>query len=128
MKKLLLLPLLSLQLIAASIYWHDSYKDALEEAKEENKPMLIYMSQSGCKACEMMEDKVLNQENITQYLDDNYICAHLDIHDNDAPKALKVPYTPVFHFLDKDGNVIKESYIGGTKASEFIKVLQLPQT
>ena len=125
MKKLLLLLLFSLQLFAASIFWHDSYKDALEEAQEENKPFMIYFSQAGCKACEMMEDQVLNEDSVTQYLDEHYICAHLDIHDNDAPKALQVPYTPVFHFLDKDGNLIKESYVGGTKASNFLKIIQL---
>lgn len=125
MKKLifLLLPLLSL--FAGDVYWHDSYKEAQEEAIELKRPMLIFFSQAGCKSCDVMEDIVLQEENIADYLDKHYVCMHLDIRDNDAPKDLQVPFTPVFHFTDTKGELIKESLVGKQKEAFFLQYLQL---
>ncbi len=125
MKKLLLLILPLYTLFATDVFWYDSYKEAQEEAKETHKAMLVFMTQAGCKSCEIMEDDVLPQEKISSYLDKHYVCMLLDIHDNDAPKDLQVPFTPVFHFLNAQGEMIKESLLGRQKEEVFLKHIQL---
>jgi len=125
MLKTLLFLLLTFQLYGAQIFWHDSYKDAQEEAIDTHKPMLIFMSQEGCGACEYMEDIVLVDKAVSDYLDKYYITAHLDIHSNDAPIDLQIPVTPVFHFLNSDGSELKDAVLGGKKTSLFLKAIML---
>jgi len=125
MKKLLLIALLSLNVIAGEVFWHDSYKEGAQEAREEHKPMIIFMSQEGCGSCEFMEDEVLSEDKVSTYIDENYIAIHLDIHQNDAPKNLQIPVTPVFHFLKSDGSELKETLIGGKTAPFFLKVIKI---
>ena len=124
MKKLLLIALLALQANAGAIFWNDSYKDALEDAQEENKPMLLFMTQAGCSGCKYMEEVVFEDKAVSDYVEKNYIAVHLDIYDNDAPKNLQVRVTPVFHFLDKNGKKFKETLMGGKTAPFFIKIIQ----
>jgi thioredoxin-related protein len=126
MKNILLLILLGINTYAVQVFWHDSYEEGAHEATSEHKPMLVFMSQAGCKSCEYMEDTVLREEKVSAYINTNYIAVHLDIHDNDAPKRLQVPVTPVFHFLHSDGSERKESLMGGKTAPFFIKEIQLP--
>lgn len=125
MKKLLLIALLSLHAIAGEIFWNDSYVDAAEEAKEDNKPMLVFMSQAGCSGCQYMEDNVLSDPKVRDYIDAHYVAVHLDIHDNDAPKNLQMPVTPVFHFLKSDGSELKETLVGGKTTPFFYKIIKL---
>jgi len=124
MKKILLISLLSLHLFAADIYWGESYKDALEEAQESHKPILVFMSQVGCHSCEFMREKVFTDAKLRDYIAKNYVAVELDIHDNDAPKSLQIPVTPVFYFLKEDGSKKRETLIGGKTAPFFLKLLQ----
>jgi len=125
MKRVLLIVLLSFNAYAAEVFWHDSYKEGAEEARLAHKPMLVFMSQSGCKSCEYMQDVVLTEEKVSAYINAHYIAIHLDIHGNDAPHGLQVPVTPVFHFLSEDGIESRESLIGGKTPPFFIKEIQL---
>jgi thioredoxin-related protein len=127
MKNILLILLFTFQLYATQIFWYDSYKDAQEESIDTGKPMLIFMSQEGCGSCEYMEDIVLVDDEVSEYIDKHYIAAHLDIHANDAPMQLQIPVTPVFHFLNSDGSELKDAVIGGKKASRFLKAIKLNQ-
>lgn len=124
MKKLLFITLLLLQVNAGTVFWNDSYKDALEEAQESHKPILVFMSQAGCHACQYMEDVVFEDKAVSDYVEKNYVAVHLDIYDNDAPKELQVRVTPVFHFLDSTGKKFKPSLMGGKTAPFFIKIIQ----
>jgi len=125
LKTLLLILFISISSYASEILWNDSYQEAALEAKAENKPMLVFMSRAGCGSCEYMEDTVLIDNEVSDYINKNYIAVHLDIHDNDAPKSLQVSVTPVFHFLKSDGSELKESLYGGKTAPFFIKIIQL---
>ncbi len=125
MPKILLFLLLTFQLYGAQIFWNDTYKDAQEDAIDSHKPMLIFMSQVGCRACEYMKNTVLVDKKVSDYIEKHYAAAHLDIHTNDAPLELQIPVTPVFYFLNSDGSELKEPMIGGKKASTFLKIIKL---
>lgn len=124
MKKLLLLILMTLGLFASDVVWYSSYVKAAEAAKNENKPMLVFMNKPGCGSCEYMKENVLVEAAVSAYLRENYIAVSLDIHTNDAPKALQVTVTPVFHFLASDGSQSIETLIGGKTAPFFLKLLK----
>jgi len=124
MKRFLLLLLLSVALYGSEVTWIQSYEQALKTAKNEHKPMLLFMNKPGCGSCEYMKESVFTDEAVVKYLEQNYVSVSLNIHKNDAPKELKVSVTPVFHFLSYDGSKLRETLIGGKTAPFFIKLLK----
>lgn len=124
MKRFLLLLLLSVTLYGSEVTWIDSYEQALKTAKNEHKPMLLFMNKPGCGSCEYMKENVFTDEAVVKYLEQNYVSVSLSIHKNDAPKELKVSVTPVFHFLSSDGSKLRETLIGGKTAPFFLKLLK----
>ena len=124
MLKLILLALMSLSLYAADVAWFTSYAKAAETAKTENKPMLVFMNKPGCGSCAYMKENVFTDTAVIAYLNTDYIAVSLDINKNDAPKALQVTVTPVFHFLKSDGSKAAETLVGGKTAPFFLKLLK----
>ena len=123
MQKLLLLLLLSFSLFAGEIHYYDSYDEALRVAKKEHKPLILFMTQHGCRACKFMKTKVLPTKNISQFINKNYIIAQLDVRNNMVPDALQVHMTPTFHFITPDAKKFHESIIGGKNADDFYSLL-----
>lgn len=124
MKKLLLLTLMSLSIYASEVAWFTSYAEASQDAKEKNKPMLVFMNKPGCGSCAYMKENVFTDASVISYLNSNYISISLNIHTNDAPKNLQVNVTPVFHFLNADGSEAQEKLVGGKTAPFFLKLLK----
>lgn len=124
MKKFILITLLTLSTYASEVSWFNSYNKGAEAAKSENKPMLVFMNKPGCGSCAYMKENVFTDKTVIDYLNENYISVSLDIHTNDAPKALQVNVTPVFHFLKSDGSEAAETLVGGKTAPFFLKLLK----
>lgn len=128
MKRFLLLVLMSVWLYAADVSWYTSYVKAAEAAKSEGKPMLVFMNKPGCGSCEYMKENVFTDAAVVDFLQKNYIAVSLDIHGNDAPAELQMNVTPVFHFLQSDGNKAQETLVGGKTAPFFLKLLKKAST
>jgi len=124
MKTLLLLALMTAGLYASDVSWYSSYVKAAETAKNDNKPMLVFMNKPGCGSCTYMKENVFTDAAVVSYLAEHYVSVSLDIHTNDAPKSLQVTVTPVFHFLKSDGSVSQETLFGGKTAPFFLKLLK----
>ena len=118
-KAILILLLLSASLFAEGFY---SYKEALEEAKIENKIVMVFLTQVGCPSCEYMKSKVFKDELVEKKLSDKFIVVELDIHADKVPSKFEYIGTPTFHFVDKNGKKLDAIY-GGLKAKSFLKQL-----
>jgi hypothetical protein len=128
MKKLLVLALMNLNLLASDVVWYTSYVKAAQSAQTQNKPMLVFMNRPGCGSCAYMKENVFTDKNVVKYLNENYIAVSLDTQTNDAPKALQVSVTPVFYFLHSDGTQAIDTLFGGKTAPFFIKLLKQANT
>ncbi len=128
MKNLLLLILMTLGLYASEVSWFTSYVEGSQAAKEQQKPMLVFMNKPGCGSCAYMKENVFTDPSVIEYLNNNYISISLDIHTNDAPKDLQVKVTPVFYFLNADGSEAQERLLGGKTAPFFLKLLKKANT
>ena len=121
MKKLLLLSFFITSLFA-KLEWGDIF-DAFDEAKEQNKKVMIMLSQRGCSGCEYMKSVVLEDKNVQKVLKKEYIAVHIDIHEDSVPENLKYFATPTFYFLDKNETILKRLN-GGQNAKDFLETLQ----
>jgi len=123
-KKIIVFLLLTLGLNASEINWNESYVKASEIAKEENKPMLIFINRPDCGACQVMKDITFKDETIYPYINEHFVPVSLDINKNDAPDALQTEVTPTFHFVKYDGTKIRETLFGGKTGKFYLNILK----
>lgn len=123
-KAVWIIAVVSAALFGGEISWITSYGAASHKAKEEGKPMLLFMNKSGCGACQYMKENVFIDPGVVEYLGAHYVAVSLDVAKNDAPEALKVSMTPVFHFVRHDGSLILPTLMGGKTAPFFLKLLK----
>ena len=123
--KLLLALLLALSsLHGISVDMYERYAVALKKAKNEDKPLMIYLYMLNCNACEYMNNDVFTDKRVVDYLTKNYVVVKLYTNDKGLPKELRVEMSPVFHFLNSQNGEMIESIMGGRNAERFLKLLQ----
>jgi thioredoxin-related protein len=106
-----------------------SYSEALELAKNEGKPVLVYLHSETCAYCRAMERNVFSDENVADALEKNFIPAKVDVlKDRVLTKKLlseleiKDFVTPSFVIIDPKGRVVdfKSGYMGKTEFLKFV--------
>lgn len=60
------------------VNWYPWGKEALDKAKEEDKPILVSIGYSACHWCHVMERESFEHEEIAQVMNDNFICIKVD--------------------------------------------------
>ena len=76
MKKVVFLSIISVLLLSfkepASLKWY-SLREGLELARQENKPVFLFVYVSWCDKCQRMEKKVFTNKEVMPLLTDNFI-------------------------------------------------------
>jgi len=102
----------------------EDYTKALQHAKTEQRPLLVYLYMLNCKSCDYMNDAVFTDERVVDYLMGHYVVVHLYTNDRGLPPDLRAEMSPVFHFIDsRDGEMI-ESIMGGRDPERFLELLK----
>jgi thioredoxin-related protein len=110
-------------------------KEDLEDAKRENKFLFVMFHQEACPFCDKMRRTTFQDKRVQEYFTKHFYMVEIDIRgpnelvDFDGKKtterqfALKhgVRLTPVFMFLDKEGNVIAK-VPGYIEPQEFLLI------
>src|SRR6476619_831756 len=60
------------------VNWHPWGEEALEEARRENKPILLSIGYSACHWCHVMEHESFENEDIARLLNDNFVSIKVD--------------------------------------------------
>lgn len=122
----LLLLLISLFALgnAQGIHWYKTYAVALNAAKEQQKPLMLYLTRPGCGTCRYMEEEVFTDRAVRAYINNRFVAAKLHHRASDLPETLQRPMTPFYHFLDANGTEIAESILGGKRPDAFLDALQ----
>ena len=124
MKFILVLLLTLGSLHGLSVDMQEDYTEALEKAKKEDKPLMIYLYMLNCYPCEYMDENTFTDKEVIDYLTKNYVVVKLYTNDRGLPKELRVEISPVFHFINPQNGEMIESIMGGRDANRFLKLLQ----
>jgi len=129
-----LLPLLLLLSVSDSILsageyddidWADSYQEALNLAKAENKNVMVLITSKRCKWCKKLKRKTLSKDSIINKLNSNFISVEVTRKRDDYPyKTLRARAVPTTYFLTPEGKTIMRPVIGYWNPSNYLSYLK----
>jgi thioredoxin-related protein len=101
----------------------NTYLDALEQARNEKKIIMITIRSTDCKYCDEMEGSTLSDSSVKNDLEANFITIHYDQDLEPLPLGLQEGMTPNFIFVNTNEDILN-MYPGMRSPAEFKEVLE----
>ncbi len=112
-------------LSASETLFLNNYQEGLKKAQEEDKILMLMISQDGCPMCIYMKNNTLKDKNVTTYMKKYFISVEVNLGDKTYPKKFDTFVTPTFFFIEpKTKEKLDEPLRGGAKAPVFLELLQ----
>lgn len=124
MKKLILLCLFAISVFAGSINFEKDLDSAKKKAITENKKLMIMYSSPTCPECNYMKKKVLKDDQITSYVNENFVSVIMDIHEDEKILPYKFIGIPTFYFANASNMELIGKKIGGTREADFLEIVK----
>jgi len=104
----------------SGLTWYLNIENALAQAKEEKKNIIVMVGEDSCRWCKKMKEQTLTDNRIQEKLK-AYILVSVKRSDKDALKYLNTfdGNIPSFFFM-KDNKELIESIVGYFKADDFL--------
>lgn len=122
MKKIFLILAILVTSLFAQTQWSDIF-DAYDDAKSQNKTVMVMLTMEGCPGCEYMKSVVFENSDVAKILKKDFIAVEIDVRADFVPEELEYFATPTFYFLDADEKILKR-LDGGENAKDFLATLK----
>ncbi len=104
--------------------WYKSYPKALEKARAEGKPLLVYFWASWCKYCAKLESEVYPSQEVKKLLTEEFVLIAINLdEDSEIPQKYNVRYPPAEIFITPEEEVLTE-IMGYTPKENFLLYIQ----
>lgn len=103
----------------------DDMNALLQEAKEQNKTIIIEAMSPTCHFCKQMDAEVFSQANVQQALEKDFLFLSVDVDALKLPFGLEKKFTgmtPTFFTINGDGGFLNV-YPGSWTAQDFLEIL-----
>lgn len=101
-----------------------SFKEILEKAQQENKPIFIDAFAEWCGPCKKMDREVFVASSVGEVYNAKFINVKIDMEKGEGPELAKkygIQAYPSYLFLDTDGGMLHRS-VGFQQADAFIEL------
>ncbi|MGA9755863.1 MAG: thioredoxin family protein [Desulfobaccales bacterium] len=107
-----------------AINWRDNWPSALEEAKKENRRVLLELYMDGCPHCTHLHNETHIDAGVVQELNSKYIPVKLEGRSHmDIVKQFNVTGAPTTLVFDSDGKELHR-FPGYYSPLEYLKELE----
>ncbi len=103
-------------------FFHGSFEEALEKAKEEDKIIFVDAYTTWCGPCKRMSKTVFTQKEVGEFYNENFVNLKIDMEKPDGRKfQVKYPVSayPTLYFIDANGKTAMKVK-GARQAKDFI--------
>jgi thiol:disulfide interchange protein len=103
-----------------------SYAEAIKQAKETGKPMLLVFSAEWCGPCQRNKNEVYPSAQVRPY-HEAFVWAYLDVDvkaNQQAAEAFQVNGVPHIHFVNSAGTQTLDMEVGSSSPRVFAKTLK----
>ena len=122
MKKIILI-FLPILVFASNINWVKSFNQAISEAKNQNKHIMVFYESKYCRWCKKMLNTTLKNSEVIKRINKNFISVKVLKEKNDYPDFIYSKYTPTTFFLTVDGKNIIRPVVGYWDTESFLSFL-----
>lgn len=111
------------KLVLKGVKFHIDLQPALETAKEQDKPVFVYVRSEYCGWCKKFEEETFTNQSVIRTLNENFILVSIDVNkQKNETRNFRVRGTPAEIFLDPNGTEIKR-VPGYTDTQTFLNVI-----
>lgn len=106
------------------VFFHGSWKEVKDKAKQENKMIFMDAYASWCRPCKMMAKKIFTKAEVGQFFNQHFINVKMDMEKGEGvqlAKKLQLKAYPTLYFFNPSGRLVKKS-IGYHKENELLKI------
>jgi len=109
---------------AKAMQYETAYKTALAKAKQEHKPLMIFMTTTYCPWCRKLESQVLSKKKYHHTIMQRYVPLMLNYDAKNFPaQFLKEKMTPVIYIVDAVSEKIEDKFVGFNNRDGFLRLL-----
>ena len=106
-----------------AIDWIYSFDNGLEQAKEQDKPIMIDFYGESCSWCDVLDKKTYTDEEVNS-LAEKFICVKIDVYKNrQVTNKYKIQGLPTIVFLNSEGEEM-ERIVGYRGPSAFVEIMR----
>lgn len=96
------------------VAWRGSFEQAVDEAKQADKPLFVVFSAEWCGPCNQMKAWVFSDTAISEYIEDDFVPVRIDLTHNEAAavdlaQRYDVSGIPALLVLNADGIAVSQS-------------------
>ena len=100
-----------------------TFSEAVEQAKEEHKIILLEIYGTNCHFCKKMENEVFPQESVIKEIEENFILLRINGDEETIPLGITKQMTPMHVFITETED-IKDMTFGFLDEKEFLELLE----
>jgi thioredoxin-related protein len=122
MKRVLLLFIIFTVTLLAEVSWN-SYDGIYKKATQENKLVMVMITQEECDACWFMHKIVFKDKIISEEIAKNFVSVEFNVSEDFAPDEFPYFATPTFYFLNAKGEQI-DRINGAFNVKDFTTIIE----
>lgn len=115
---------LSTALFGSGVKWEKDLSVAVERANKEHKPLMVVVTKNGCKWCDVLKQKTIQNSKIATILNRDFINYEGVVDDGTVPPSLMTQGTPATWFI-KGRTPMFEPIMGAVESEDFLKALDI---
>ncbi len=101
--------------------YETDYEVALQKARKSGKKLLVVYVKEGCPYCQKMEDELLTEKYVREYIKENFVALILNKHlSKNIPKQLKAPFAPITYIIDPKTQKIEKVIMGYMEPEQYL--------
>ncbi len=104
--------------------WVSSFEEGIKLAKSQDKELLIYFYGEHCPYCIQMEEFVLGDPQVDNYIKERFVVVSLDIKSShELDRKFGVIGTPYFVIYDPEHDKVLMKIFGSREREDFLSLL-----